>query len=491
MTDPSPWSRLIFPGFHLGKDSPVKAEKLARAGVGGFCLYGGSAVETASLTARLQKIAEGRLVFCADYEDGLASQCPDGTALVSNMGLGAAGSAALAFAKGRITGLESRAAGVRWVLAPVVDLAVRSENPIVNIRAFSSNPALTARLARAYLQGLKSAGASGCLKHFPGHGDTAKDSHLELPKVLAGRETLLRRDLAPFRALARSAASVMLAHLSVPALSREDPISSLSPRIIALLRQTLGFKGLIVTDALDMGAAAGQREPGLAALAAGADVLLVPADPWALMRGLNEGMSRRPELEGLARTALRRIDGAFGRPEKIRSAAEIRTALKRVGCAAHKKSAAAMAQAAITAVGRSPELGRKIRYWEPDEISPARWKGRTFVGALRAAGLRVLAGPRVEKDETLLVASFLSPRAYTGRIAYPSSQARAVARIAARAKTAVLISFGSPFVFAQFRLPGLCTFSKSAESQEAAALALLGKSLAPGRMPVRLSQDQR
>ncbi|MDE2314280.1 MAG: hypothetical protein KGL04_08905, partial [Elusimicrobia bacterium] len=372
MTRPSPWSRLIFPGFRLGKDSAVKAEKLTRAGVGGFCLYGGTAAEAAALTARLQKIAGGCLVFCADYEDGLASQCPDGTALVSNMGLGAAGSAALAFAKGRITGLEARAAGVRWVLAPVVDLAVRPENPIVNVRAFSSDPVATARLARAYLRGLKSAGAAGCLKHFPGHGDTAKDSHLELPKVLADRRTLMRRDLAPFRALARSAESVMLAHLSVPALSGEDPISSLSPRIVALLRETLGFQGLVATDALDMGGAAGPREPGLAALAAGADALLVPSDPWALLRRLEEDISRRPELEGLARAALRRIDRAFSRPEKIRGAAEIRAALKRIGRAAHKTSAAAMARAALTAVGRAPKLRGPIRYWEPDATSSAR-----------------------------------------------------------------------------------------------------------------------
>ncbi|MDD5629561.1 MAG: glycoside hydrolase family 3 N-terminal domain-containing protein, partial [Elusimicrobia bacterium] len=183
-------AQLVFPGFQFGRDDPRRAVSLVKAGVGGFCLYKGKARQVAAFTARLQALARAPLLFCADYEDGAASHCAGTTALPTNMGIAASGRAELARLKAELTADEALALGVRWVLAPVVDLAVEPDNPIVNVRAFGADPALVTRLARAYLAGLRSRRVLGCLKHFPGHGRTVRDSHLELPLVAAPRGLL-------------------------------------------------------------------------------------------------------------------------------------------------------------------------------------------------------------------------------------------------------------------------------------------------------------
>ena len=211
-------ARLVFPGFTIGQDDPKDAQKLARLGVGGFCLYRGSPKTVASMTRRLRRAAPQPLLICADYEEGAWAHVPGSTPLPTNLGIGASGSVKAAHRKGLITAREARAMGVDWVLAPVVDLLSEPKNPIVNVRSFSREPKQAVRLARAYMAGLKAGGALGCLKHFPGHGATTEDSHLDLPTVKSARRLLDKRELVPFKTLARSADAVMLGHLVVPAL---------------------------------------------------------------------------------------------------------------------------------------------------------------------------------------------------------------------------------------------------------------------------------
>src|SRR5579884_788298 len=167
--------QLISPGFKVGLDDPEEAVALVELGVGGFCLYAGDVESVAELTSRLQQRAKRPLLFNADYEDGLPTHCAGGTPLPANMGLGAADDEALAERKGAITGAEARAIGVHWVLGPVCDLATNPANPIVNVRSFSDDAARVSRLARAYMKGLRSQGVLGCVKHFPGHGETKLD----------------------------------------------------------------------------------------------------------------------------------------------------------------------------------------------------------------------------------------------------------------------------------------------------------------------------
>lgn len=484
MTDPA---RLVFPGFTVGVQNPRLAEDWVRLGVGGFCLYKGTPRTLRALTERLRRVAGRPLLFCADYEAGAAAHAAGSTALPSNLGVGASGSAAAAREKGLLTGREARAMGVDWVLAPVLDLAHEPANPIVNLRAFSDRPAEAARLGRAFLSGLRAAGALGCLKHFPGHGDTRKDSHLDLPVVRASRALLNRRELAPFKALARGADAVMAGHLVAPALDAARLPMTLSAAGPRLLR-SWGFRGLVVTDALDMKAIAdrwGEAEAALMALRGGADILLVPRDPRALIAELRVACADDAALTRRAADAGRRLDAA------LRKAAGVRPPLSTVASPAHGRAAAALF--ASCAAWKRPSVDpapKAVAYFEPQAGARAPIEGGAFASSLRQAGVRarVDRSGRARKGERLVIGYFAGPRAYSGRIRL-DGRARAAAVVAARrAGTATAVSFGSPFVFGGLpgRVAKLGVFSAAPGAQRAAAAAVAGTLRAKGRWPVSI-----
>ena len=223
--NPKKLARLIYPGFRFGATDPAQALKLAELGVGGFCFYGGKAAEVYETARLLRSASETPLLIASDYENGAGQRVSGATELPANMAIGASGSEALARRKAEITALEARALGVDWIFAPVVDLASKPLNPIVNVRAFGADPGLVSALAGAYLSGISSQGALSCLKHFPGHGGTETDSHLELPSVGKDLQALEDADLRPFRTLAHKADSIMAGHLGLPALDPADPAS--------------------------------------------------------------------------------------------------------------------------------------------------------------------------------------------------------------------------------------------------------------------------
>lgn len=482
-------TQIIFPGFRIGRDDPKTAEALVEKGVGGFCLYYGKAGEVAALTRRLQSKARIPLLFCADYEDGTASHVEGGTAFPSNMALAASGREELVFLKGKLTALEARALGVGWVFAPVLDLGGRADNPIISIRSFGADPGLVARLGAAAMRGLRKGGALSCAKHFPGHGQTRLDSHLALPRLEAGRSALLGRELAPFAATARLADSVMLAHLHVPAVGDEPGLpSSLSRRVVSgLLRRRLGYRGVVATDALDMRSVSrtyDEDEAARLALLAGADVLLVPEDPAALCASLARMAAEDPEVREAVRAALERVrrlkSAGAGRGPARRAS----KGLEILGCAPHRKAAREMAEASLTWV-RTPaaRLPGRIRYLELGGRPIGR--GRAFLEELSKLGVAVLPWRRGAR-EPVVAASFLGPRAYSGRARFePALESRAKEALGGKG---TLLSFGSPFVFDQLRgwRSGLCAFSPCEASQRAAARALAGGLAARGRMPVPL-----
>lgn len=487
---------LVMPGFKFGLDEPELAERLVDLGVGGFCLYQGSIREVADFTRRLQERAKRPLLFSADYEDGSAQHVEGGTHLPSNMGIGATDDPELAFLKARVTAAEARAMGVRWVLAPVLDLATVAANPIVNTRAFGAAPELVARMAKGYCRGLAEGGVLSCMKHFPGHGETKADSHLELPVLKRTREQLVGSELKPFKALREAADTAMMAHLSIPALGDKGP-SSLSPKATALLRKTLGFKKLITTDALSMMAVAGDfsdEAACVAALLAGSDALLVPADPLKAVYGFLARVTAEPALHPLVAAAYERILTAksacrLGEDRGIAPADELAV----VGSPAHREAAERLAAACLTWARpdmKELPLPSRIRYLEPDADRPDDWQGAAFAAELRALGVTVEPySPGAEGR--LVVGCFLSPRAYTGRIRFSIEEERPAQTALASDPRSVLVSFGSPFVFDDFKRwrLGLCTFSPSEASQRAAARALMAMQDAKGKMPVALKSS--
>ena len=486
MTDAEKAVQLVMPGYKFGIDDPDEALMLAEMGVGGFCLYGGLPDEVAAFSAKLQERAPRRLLLNADYEDGVATQCPGGTPLPSNMGLGASNSETLAFEKGEITAAESRAMGVDWVLAPVCDLATAPGNPIVNVRSFGADPGDVARLARAYLRGLRSKGALGCLKHFPGHGETLEDSHLKLPAVRLPKEQLRGRELMPFASLAPDADAVMTGHLLVPALAGEDTPYSISADVAKTLRAELGFTGLVSTDALAMQAIAAnfdELDASKRALLGGSDILLVPTDARALIRELGPAVEGDPALAAAVAAAHARLEKALAAV----AAAAKPGPFSEVGGAKHAERAERMAEACLAwAKEPRPALPKSFSYWEPEAETADEWQGQAFVAALRELGHEVTPFKEGAKADTLVVGAFLSPRAYTGRIQYSDEEKARLKSALSSAGRALIASFGSPFVFPALAADGLCSFSKSEPAQRAMARALAGQLPVKGRMPVPL-----
>ena len=294
------WTRAQF----LNSNSPEYVQlrdTLNRYHVGSFAmtvryeppfLYRNQPLEAAQLLNRLQRDSKLPLLIAADFELGVSNRLLGTTAFPNAMAIGATGRADYAEAFGRITGLEARAIGVHWNFFPVADVNSNPDNPIINTRSFGEDPQQVGDMVSAYIHGAHSSGLLTTAKHFPGHGDTATDSHLGLAQVTGDRKRLASVELPPFRkAIEAGVDSVMVAHVTVPALD-PNSVATVSPRVVIdLLRKDLRFPGIIVTDALDMAGltrlyAADIGREAVDAFKAGNDVLLIPPDLDAADRAM-------------------------------------------------------------------------------------------------------------------------------------------------------------------------------------------------------------
>ena len=300
----------------------AELRSLLQLGVGGVILLGASAAEVSLRCRQLQDWATTPLLLCADVEEGVgqrfegASWLPPPLCLGQLHGRDPARAIALAHRYGRCTGREARALGLNWVLGPVCDVNNNPANPVINVRAWGETPAVVAELTRAFSEGLQALGVLGCAKHFPGHGDTSVDSHLELPVLAHDRERLATVELPPFAAcIDAGIAAVMTAHLVLPALDQRRPATLSKAVLTDLLRGELGFDGLVVTDALVMEAISrhyGAGDAAVLALEAGADLVLMPADARAALAAIGaavaNGRLSREQLEASAARRRRALD---------------------------------------------------------------------------------------------------------------------------------------------------------------------------------------
>jgi len=275
---------------------------LEKLGVGGVILVGGSAAELAVRSHQLQSWAKFPLLLAADIEEGVGQRFAGATwfgppmAIAEIAGHNPGKADRYAEQMGSVTAIEARAIGLNWILAPVVDVNNNPDNPVINVRAFGETPEIVGKLASAFIRGAGEHPVLTTAKHFPGHGDTAVDSHLELPVLPHSPARLAAVELPPFvEAIAAGVDAVMSAHLLIPAWDAEFPATLSHKILIGKLREELGFEGLIVTDALVMGAIAnkyGANEAAVLAAEAGADVLLMPLDPEAAILAVCEAVTQ-------------------------------------------------------------------------------------------------------------------------------------------------------------------------------------------------------
>jgi beta-glucosidase-like glycosyl hydrolase len=277
------------------EDYREKIHKLIDEGIGGFCIFKATPEETARVITELQSRAAIPLLFSADFEFGTAMRLEGGTAYPHAMALGK-GDVATTEEVGRSIAEEAKSLGVHWNFAPVCDVNSNPNNPIISIRAFGETVEEVVPHSDAYIRGTQSAGVIACAKHFPGHGDTLIDSHMELPVLTFSRERFEELEFIPFKtAISAGVRSIMVAHLAVPELQKGETVpASLSRKVITdVLKNELAFKGLVVTDALDMKAIAdnyGSGEASVMALKAGADVVLMPTEPGEALDAIHKAL---------------------------------------------------------------------------------------------------------------------------------------------------------------------------------------------------------
>jgi len=312
--------RLILPALRWRPETGFGHEAAAIAdaldvGVGGFILFGGTVESVRRLTSDLVRRAERPLLIASDLERGAGQQVGGLTEFPPPAALASLEDATVVRWAGAVTAQEARAVGINWVFAPVADLDILADNPIVQTRAFGSDPARVATCVRSWIEGCQGAGALACAKHFPGHGRTTADSHITLPVVDVSATSLRDSDLVPFVVAVESGvAALMTAHVAYPHLDASGAPATVSREILGHLRSAMGFDGLVVTDALIMdGALVGRRESDAAveAIDAGVDLLLYPKDPRRVREALDRALEGGSLSEARLDEALRRYEHAL------------------------------------------------------------------------------------------------------------------------------------------------------------------------------------
>jgi len=460
----------LFVSWSLSRKDGDNHEKMLGwvedVGLGGVILSLGTTEDAAALVPKLQAKAKVPLLLASDFEGGVWWRLKGGTELGNQMLVGASRSAELAEAMGRVTGQEAKALGFHWVFSPVLDVNSNPDNPIINVRSFGEDPQLVGELGRAFARGVRESGLLSCGKHFPGHGDVDSDSHLALPTVPGDRERLMRVELAPFRAAARDGLeSVMTGHLAVPGLGEDPKVpATLSRKILHdVLREELGFTGLVVTDALDMGGVKNALSPGevaVQALLAGADVLLMPPDPLlarqAVIDAVTSGRVPMARLDDAVRRILeaKHKVGLFAGRGQV--APDWRAQLQ---TAESEKVADEIAEQGLVLVrNRDGALARlrkstkalSVTLVDKDDgvgsTAGVRWRGDSVRLSDRSSDAEITAAiDQIKSADEVVVSLFVKVRELVGGIGLPSKLEPVLKALRDEQDVAV-VSFGSPYV---------------------------------------------
>ena len=512
--------------------------------VGGLILFRGPVYESVILVNRMQQLARYPLLVSADLEYGAGMRFEDTVNFPWNMAVAATGKPEYARRQGEITAREARALGVQHVFAPVVDVNNNAGNPVINVRSYGEDPAEVGRFGAAFTEGLQNGGVIATAKHFPGHGDTAVDSHRGLPEINVARERLNTVEFAPFQAsINAGVGSVMVGHIALPQIDsaavtplpksvkgkptdtdeageiideKSTMPATMSPVLGKILKNDLKFSGMIVTDALSMSGLTiyfTQEEAAVRALEAGADMLLKPADVDASFRGVLNAVKSGRITEQRVEESARRIMAAkydLGLVEQRLTPVD---SIDRIVASKDVYALAGeIAERAVTLV-RDEDKIVPLKNLKPDSRifnlaitngDDRNWIANPFVSRLSRSGLKVetivLDERSSEQDvqkaierakAAELVFASLYGRVRSGQVSsvgVPQTGARALSSLI-EAKTPVVgISFGNPYLLQSF--PGLRTYivayGDMPSLQNAVARALLSEIEITGRLPISL-----
>lgn len=522
--------QLLFTTYHgsfTSRDATAYADMMHDVNdlhVGGFInithgsplgIVKSQAYPTAVLTNQLQAKSKLPLLIGADFERGAAMRLDEGTSFPTAMALAAAGDPRDAYTMGKITTLEARAVGIQWIYAPDSDVNNNPSNPIINTRSFGEDPQRVAEFVAEFVRGVEENGGLATAKHFPGHGDTASDSHIDLPVIHADKKRLEQLELVPFRAaIAAGVSSVMTGHLAVPSLEPDpNTPATLSFNVLTeLLRRELGFQGLVVTDAMEMGGITVRYAPGEAAVRAvlaGADALLMSPVPDAAFEALQSAVkSGRLSVERLD-ASVRRILEAKARLGLNRERlVDVNAINANFGKFSWQQEAQEISDRGVTLLrdtphrlpldGTRPSRALLLAFYADPEPYPGEDLERELkqrfdsVTTLRADTRFVNANnlklPSPDSYDVALLALFVRVSDRKGNVDVPPEQSALADQLYGTSKPVITLCFGSPYLIERFPRAEtwMATFGISDVAQISMARALFGQIPVRGHLPVTI-----
>jgi beta-glucosidase-like glycosyl hydrolase len=516
-------------GVYMSESSPAYRQLLHQVRdnrVGGVVWFLSNVYETALLNQKLQREARVPLLISADLEAGMGMRFTDTTFWPSAMAVAATGDPSLAEREGRVVAKEARAVGINQIYAPVADVNVNPDNPVINTRSFGEDPAEVGRYVAAFIRGVQSEHVLATAKHFPGHGDTHVDSHRALPVLDVTADRLEKVELVPFRAaIEANVASIMIGHLSIPAvdptpapvrrdLHDDNPYgttaaevpaagtlpATVSPKIInGMLRKELGYRGLVVSDAFDMGGLIEHFDAGEAAvraIEAGEDQILLSPNVDMAIAAVKAAVRSGRISESRIDESVQRILAAkqlAGSPQ-IDAEAIFRT----VDSQEHRDLASEIAHRALTLVREESgvlPLKRNAKIaliivndfpdWNVMGDFERELRSRANVVSSATIDSRTVDPPSIANADVAVIAFAVRARSGAGSIAVPAAARRLVEALK---MPAIGVAFGSPYLIREVPSVGtyICAYGIQPVMQTAAVDAMFGNSPVSGHLPVTI-----
>jgi beta-N-acetylhexosaminidase len=483
-------SRLDGEGIRSGSYQE-KIFELVRKGIGGFIIFGGKKEDVRYFIDRIRSISEIPLFFASDIEQGVGQQIHGNTTFPRQMAVAAAidknrpEDVSILHDVIKAIADEARYIGINMPLIPVLDVNRNPDNPIICTRAFSDNPKDVTWFGSEYIRIIESSGLISCAKHFPGHGDTAIDSHILLPVIDKSYEDLMSVDILPFKKVINTGvSSIMIGHLSIPSIDYE-PASISRKMITNILRMELGFEGLILTDALNMNALKNIEDVPVKCMKAGADILLHPMDVDLTVEELLYAVESKELAE-------EQIDAAVNRilKTKIKVSGELKGG--EVDYQRHEILSSQVTDMSVTLVKNTPGLlpildKNKIhvvlagddRFFE---LSPFRSYFKN---------VSILPHHILVSDKIVIFAVFTSIAAWKGSSGIDDDEKDRINELIRNSKNSIVISFGNPYVLRHFIAADIliAAYEPAEQAQKAVLECLIGEMDFKGRLPVKLNMD--
>jgi beta-N-acetylhexosaminidase len=502
----------------LNPSSPdyKKAIELVRDhGIGGVVISQGGVEETALMINELQKNAKIPLLVAADFENGIGMRIAETNTFPQNMAIGASQNSDYAYETGKATAIEAMMLGVNLNFAPVADVNNNPENPIINLRSYSEDIDAVTEFSSAFINGSMDGGVIATAKHFPGHGNTKIDSHKDIPVINGSREYLVENELKPFIELIDNGVqAIMTGHLYVPAFELKNKIpASLSYNIVSgLLKNALGFKGLIITDALDMQAITNYFSPAEAvvkAFKAGNDILLMPPDILiginAIYDAVKSGEISEERLDESVRKILKAKRWLKLNDKKIN---DLKNLTERIIVKNHSDLAKEIAEKSVTIVKMEDDLfplNQKLfskiilmNISNRNNINDLTFNdfAKDKFSIYNTTTITSLSKPRdykkafdaAKESDLILIAGYFTIRQNGNGSIISNIQPELIKKILKLNKKVIILSFENPYILSLFPEAKnyICTFSDTKVSQKAALDILTGLIEPNGRLPVSI-----